>query len=218
MLSNSPQLCREPTGTLTAASETEAMEQLHRVHRPVLLAYVTRLTKGDVHWAEDILQETIVKAWKNPKARNAEGRWNRSWLFRVARRITIDHVRAAVARPPEHIIDDIDWFPATDDSLDRALDAEEVRAALSSLPERLRTVLVVIYFLERSTAEAAELLNVPKGTVKSRTFYALRALQDALSVRGFTFREPLPANTSEAPGPDMDLPGASDDDVLKAGR
>ena len=47
-----------------------------------------------------------------------------------------------------------------------------------------------IYFQERSIAEAAELLDVPLGTVKSRTFYALRALRDALVARGFTLGPP----------------------------
>ncbi|WP_106127294.1 sigma-70 family RNA polymerase sigma factor [Pseudosporangium ferrugineum] len=169
--------------------DTHALEHLQRVHRPVLLAYITRLTKGDVHWAEDILQETLVRAWKNPDARNAEGRWNRAWLFTVARRITIDQVRAAQVRPAEYFDERLDAHAGADDAIERMLEGKEVRAALSTLPERLRTILVEIYFQERSVAEAAEILDVPTGTVKSRTFYALRALREALAERGFTFRE-----------------------------
>ena len=167
--------------------EVEALQHLQRVHRPVLLAYITRLTKGDVHRAEDILQETLLRAWTHPEARNAEGRWNRSWLFTVARRITIDHVRAAQARPAEYYDDRLEVHPETDDRIERMLDCREVRAALDELPERLRSILVEIYFRDRSVAETAQLLEVPAGTVKSRTFYALRALREALIARGFAF-------------------------------
>lgn len=179
-----------PPAAVTARPGTpdaEALEHLQRVHRPVLLAYITRLTKGDVHWAEDILQETLVRAWKNPEARNAEGRWNRAWLFTVARRITIDHVRAIQVRPAEYFDERLDAHAGAENDIDRMLEAQEVRAAISSLPERLRTILVEIYFQERSVAEAAEILDVPTGTVKSRTFYALRALREALTERGFRF-------------------------------
>jgi RNA polymerase sigma-70 factor, ECF subfamily len=167
--------------------EAIALRHLHQVHRPVVLAYITRLTKGDVHWAEDILQETLLRAWKNPESRNADGKWSRAWLFTVARRITIDHVRAAQARPGELYDERLDAHPSNESSIERLLDDQEVRAAVTSLPERLRRVLIEIYFRERSVAEAAEILDVPPGTVKSRTFYALRALREALVERGFTF-------------------------------
>ncbi|MCA2211832.1 sigma-70 family RNA polymerase sigma factor [Jidongwangia harbinensis] len=175
----------EPRPAGSGETPDAALRHLQNVHRPVLLAYITRLTKGDVHWAEDILQETLLRAWRNPEARNAEGRWNRAWLFTVARRITIDQVRAAQARPPEYFDERIEAHGDAQDDIDRLLDNREVRAALSSLPERLRTVLVEMYFRERSVPEAAEILNVPAGTVKSRTFYALRALRAALEERGF---------------------------------
>jgi len=182
-----------PAPTISDGDDTPdavALRHLQQVHRPVLLSYITRLTKGDVHWAEDILQETLVRAWKNPEARNANGKWSRAWLFTVARRITIDHVRAAQARPSEYFDERIDAHAESDDDIERLLDGHEVRAALTSLPERLRRILIEIYFQERSVAEAAEILDVPTGTIKSRTFYALRALRAALNERGFNFERP----------------------------
>jgi RNA polymerase sigma-70 factor (ECF subfamily) len=172
------------------APDAVALRHLQQVHRPVLLAYITRLTKGDAHWAEDILQETFVRAWKNPEARNVNGKWSRAWLRTVALRITIDQVRAAQARPAEYFDDRIDAHADSANGIDRLLDGQEVRAALTSLPERQRQILIEIYFRERSVAEAAEIFDVPAGTIKSRTFYALRALREALTERGFGVERP----------------------------
>jgi RNA polymerase sigma-70 factor (ECF subfamily) len=171
-----------------AQCDANAIRLLQRVHAPVLLRYLMRVTKGDVHRAEDILQETLLRAWSNPDARNGDGQWSRAWLFTVARRIAIDHIRATQARPAEYSDERIEAHALVDDDIERFLDAQEVRAAVIELPERLRTIVIEIYFRERSVAETAAALDVPAGTVKSRTFYALRALREALVDRGFVLR------------------------------
>ncbi|HEY3505737.1 MAG TPA: sigma-70 family RNA polymerase sigma factor [Actinocatenispora sp.] len=176
-----------PTGERPAGTDERALRELYAANAPVLVSFLMRLTNGDRHRAEDIVQETLVRAWRHPEARSADGRWSRAWLFTVARRIAIDQIRAIQARPPELPDDRIDAFAEGGDELDRLLDAREVRAALAALPERLRTAVVAIYFQQYSVAEAAELLGVPPGTVKSRTFYGLRALRDELVSRGFPF-------------------------------
>jgi len=84
------------------------------------------------------------------------------------------------------------WFRSTtsthtdpDDAIGRLIDAQEVRAALDSLPERLRSALVELYYRDLSVAEAADVLDVPAGTMKSRTFNAVRLLRENLITRGF---------------------------------
>jgi RNA polymerase sigma-70 factor, ECF subfamily len=178
---------RTPPRAVSTA-DADALRHLQQVHGPVLLSFLTRLTKGDVHRAEDIVQETLLRAWRNPDARNSEGRWSRGWLFTVAKRILIDQIRAAEVRPEERSDEFIDAHARAEDGIDKLVDASEVRAALNSLPERLRVTLIEIYFQERSVSEVADLLAVPSGTVKSRTFYGLKALREALISRGFTFR------------------------------
>ncbi|MFK3978848.1 sigma-70 family RNA polymerase sigma factor [Micromonospora sp. NPDC050397] len=168
------------------ANEATAVRHLQLVDRPVLLAYVGRLTNGDSYWAEDIVQETMMRAWRHLEARNKEGHWNRSWLFTVARRVTIDNIRAAQIRPVEYTDEDLKVVGGDiEEEFCRDFESSEVRKALATLPERLRTTLVEIYYMGRSTAEAAEILRIPLGTVKSRAFYALRALRDALIAQGY---------------------------------
>ncbi|MFI6078680.1 sigma-70 family RNA polymerase sigma factor [Actinoplanes sp. NPDC051343] len=174
-----------------SADEAAALRHLQLVHRPVLLAYVLRFTNGDLHWAEDIVQETMTRAWRHPDARNAEGYWNRAWLFTIARRLAIDDIRAARVRPIEYVAEPVDAAAAdgTEDAVNRLLDSSKVREAVVSLPERLRTTLIELYYMGRSIAETAELLDIPPGTVKSRSNHALRALREALIMRGFVDRD-----------------------------
>jgi RNA polymerase sigma-70 factor (ECF subfamily) len=103
----------------------------------------------------------------------------------VARNIAVDQHRARAARPKEVGAEALSAVPAPD-RLDRALEAWEVADALSTLREEQRQVLLETYYRGRSVAEAAAVLGIPPGTVKSRTYYALRALRLALEERGVT--------------------------------
>jgi RNA polymerase sigma-70 factor (ECF subfamily) len=168
----------------------EAFRELYRAHGPMLLSYLIRLTGGDQYRAEDMLQETLLRAWRHPEARTAMGEWSRPWLLTVAKRIAIDHVRAAIIRPGELHDDRLGDRAQIDDTYERFVDREEVRFALASLPDRLRVVLIEIYFKDHSVAEAARTLGIPPGTIKSRTFYGLRALREALIERGYLLQQP----------------------------
>jgi RNA polymerase sigma-70 factor, ECF subfamily len=152
------------------------MRALHDTHAGPLLRYLLRLTLGDRELAEDLLQEVLLRAWRNIQDLPGEGEGLRPWLYTVARNAAIDAARARQARPSEVHLTDITRLPATGDAVERMVAVQTVRASLPSLTPEHRSVLVELYYRGSSTAEAAERLGIPEGTVKSRTFYALRAL------------------------------------------
>jgi RNA polymerase sigma-70 factor (ECF subfamily) len=155
---------------------------VYQEHGRALLAYATRLT-GDRAAAEDVVQETIVRAWRHPEVlTNGKGS-TRGWLLTVARNIITDRVRARAARPQEVPAeqDGVTVAPIERDHADSVVASVTVLKALDSLSDDHRGVLEEIYFRGRSLGEAAAALGVPAGTVKSRSYYALRALRDHLS-------------------------------------
>ncbi|MFV2021205.1 sigma-70 family RNA polymerase sigma factor [Micromonospora sp. LOL_023] len=175
-----------PSGSSPAPTGDEALRIAYETHGAILLNYLLRVTGGNRALAEDVLQETLVRAWNHPEACADDGQWSRGWLITVARRIAIDHIRSNQGRPTERLDEHLADRHASVDGTDQLLNRREVRAAVARLPERLRGALIEIYFQEHSVAEAARNLAVPEGTVKSRTFYALRALHEDLTSRGFT--------------------------------
>ncbi|MGN6132397.1 MAG: sigma-70 family RNA polymerase sigma factor [Nocardioidaceae bacterium] len=166
-----------------ADSEVALMQALHEEHAAALWGYVVRLTGNDRARAEDVVQETMLRAWRHSSVLDGTQGSVRAWLFTVARNIVVDEWRwrrvrpeLTMAEPPE---------PAqTGDRTDELLLSWVVADALTRLSPEHRAVLVECYYRGRSVAEAASRLGVPEGTVKSRTHYALRALRLALEELG----------------------------------
>jgi RNA polymerase sigma-70 factor (ECF subfamily) len=170
---------------LPGRPEEELVRALYRDHAGALYAYVLRLVGGDRYQAEDVVQETLLRAWRSADRLDPAARSLRPWLVTVARRIVIDGHRSRRARPPETSPALLEQLPA-EDELDRTLRLMTISDALDDLTEAHRRVLVETYFKGRTVNEAAAELGVPPGTVRSRVFYALRALRLALEERGVT--------------------------------
>ena len=165
----------------TAARE-ESLRALYDGHAPVLLAYALRLTDGDRGRAEDIVQETLLRAWRHAAELSSDDA--RPWLFTVARRLVVDGYRRRNARPRGVAAEAVIGAVPAPDELEGALLAWEVAEALRTLSAEHRRVLLEVHYRDRPVAEAAAVLGIPEGTVRSRTFYALRALRLALEERG----------------------------------
>lgn len=165
-----------------ASDGDRLLRTLHDEHGPALWRYVLSLTSGDPVQAQDVVQETLLRAWRNPQAFKPERGSPRAWLYTVARRIVVDEHRSARHRHEavtEHVPE-----PRIADPTEQIVDREVLRQALSRLTPEHGDVLRLCYYRGQSVAQAADGLGISPGTVKSRTHYAIRALRSALEELG----------------------------------
>ncbi|MEU1366336.1 sigma-70 family RNA polymerase sigma factor [Streptomyces sp. NPDC005803] len=172
-----------PARDLSTDADCDAfIKDIYDQYGPLLVRYATRLLDGDWHKGEDIFQETAARAWKHARFLGSRNERLRPWLFTVARNLVIDHHRARQVRPLELM--PVEELDISSDSTASTINSHVVMQALGELNERQQTVIRLMYFLECSVNQAAEHLGVPPGTVKSRAFYAMRALRKVLERQG----------------------------------
>jgi RNA polymerase sigma-70 factor (ECF subfamily) len=164
-------------------SDARLLRALHDEHAQAVWRYVVHLT-GDRALAEDIVQETLLRAWRHPAVLDQSEQSARAWLFTVARNLVIDGKRSARALH-EVVTDEVPEERSTD-ATDAILESWIVADALSSLSVEHRAVIVHAHFAGRTVAEIAAELQIPEGTVKSRLHYGMRALRLALQEKGVT--------------------------------
>src|SRR5689334_11104378 len=162
-------------------ADDAAVPQLYEHHARALRRYVERFYP-DQAGAEDIVQETFIRAWRHLPQLSSGDLPVRPWLFRVARNLLIDAYRAARSRPvtvwPQPAEEGRD-----DTALDRVLDQQLVADALHQLSPAHRAVLVETFYRGRTLAKVARQLGIPDTTARSRLHYALQALRRELEDR-----------------------------------
>jgi len=164
-------------------TEVALMQQLHDEHAAALWSHCLRLTGRDRARAEDLVQETFLRAWRHRSVLAGPRPAVRAWLLTVSRNIVIDEWRTRRFRS-ELSVADVPEAGEQDDRTDELLQSWVVAEALTKLSDEHRAVLLECYYRGRPVAEAAQRLGIPEGTVKSRTHYALRALRLALQEMG----------------------------------
>ncbi len=179
-----PESARAPDARASDPRTHEARaEALYRRYAVPLMVFCLKQTGGDRQWAEDVVQETFVRAWRNADRLDDDAESLMPWLATVARRIVIDDRRAKSARPQEVNPEPLEHVPG-DDQWEPLLRGMVVADALQSLSHAHREVLVETVLRDRTVNEAAQVLGIPVGTVKSRVYYAIRALKLALEEKG----------------------------------
>jgi RNA polymerase sigma-70 factor (ECF subfamily) len=170
---------------VTDTDDELIVAELYRTYHRPLLAFVARLTAGDRQLAEDVVQETMIRAWRNLDRLDAEVESLMPWLATVAKRVYLDHRRYKDSRPPEAGDAPLEHLHVPDET-NELLRSVMLSEALEMLTEAHREVLTETILADRTVNQAAAKLGIPVGTVKSRMYYALRALRATLQERGVT--------------------------------
>ncbi|MGZ4662026.1 MAG: sigma-70 family RNA polymerase sigma factor [Arthrobacter sp.] len=160
--------------------DEDVVAAIYREHGEALRRFVLNASR-DAQAAEDVVQETVLRVWQ--QAPQITGSL-RSYLFRTARNIMIDNYRRAQRRPVEAAERDLADPAEAAERVDELLNRVLMEEALLRLSLEHREVLVALHYRRFTVTEAAVQLNIPAGTVKSRAFYAVRALRTILDEMG----------------------------------
>lgn len=173
----------QPSARITSAAlqgDEDALDALARAWLPHVYAWCHRLGGPTVD-AEDAAHEALIIMCRKIHKVESPGQFP-SWLFGITRRVIANHRRRAWVRRwvpgPQRERADTGWSPHR--TVEARRTAEAVWRALDSLPTHQREVLVLTELEEHSSTEAAELLGIPQGTVKSRLRAARRAFRQAI--------------------------------------
>ncbi len=162
-------------------ADTEALGGAYQAHGGELLRFARR-SLHDPQLAEEAVQETFVRAWRSRSTFDHEVGALRAWLFAIERRVIIDLAAKRAGRQADPFDEE---RPSDQDEIDVALVGWQVEEALHRLKPEHRQVLVRTYFGQCSGSELAAELGIPAGTVRSRLFYALKALRLTLEEMGW---------------------------------
>jgi RNA polymerase sigma-70 factor (ECF subfamily) len=143
-------------------------------HAKALLAYTETLL-NDHYLAEDIVQETLIRAWRHTDRLYSTKGSIRGWLLTVARNLAIDWLRSAAFRHESVGAEDQDV--SQPDHADAVAGSAQAVDLLRGLSPEHREVLFHMYMRGKTLRETAQILGVPVGTVKSRQHYALAVLR-----------------------------------------
>ena len=189
---------RKATVTNLAADQEIRMNAMYAEHAGPLLRYLLGLTGGERYAAEDLLQETMLRAWRHIDKTPDGSDGLRRWLFTVARHAAVDSYRRRQFRPEEVELSDGAELVSGDDPVGTVVAADSFRQALAGLTPSQRAIVRDLYLHGRPADQVAELHGIPVGTVKSRAHYALRAIREATNdADAASHLCPLPVNTSE---------------------
>lgn len=161
-----------------AVQDHDAFAELHRRYARAVLGLALRRI-GDRGRAEDATQETFAAIWRSASTYDASRGPGAPWLYTVARNTIVSGFRRA-PEPVVEVPDSASPDPDPAEQTESTWEAWRTHRALETLPERERTVIELAYWSGLSQSEIADYLDIPLGTVKTRTRAALHRLADVL--------------------------------------
>ncbi|TAK95863.1 RNA polymerase sigma factor [Patescibacteria group bacterium] len=153
-----------------ARANPEHYRFLMERYQDPLLRFVRRITQLPVEDAEDILQETFVKMYRNLNDYDSGMKFS-SWAYRIAHNAAVDHLRKINVRPKQVSIEVVDYVKLLPSSVNVADEiaakdlAEKVSAVMNELPIKYREVLILRFIEDKSYEEIMDILKKPKGSV-----------------------------------------------------
>lgn len=161
--------------------DAQVVSEIYRLHAPELRRFLNRVS-DDRDTVEDILQETVIKVWQ--AAPHITGSL-RSYLYATARNVLIDRHRRTSSRIKATALSDSKQEnTSSGTNFDAVLDKVLLEEALKSLSPEHREVVLHLHYLGATVSQASRALGVPEGTIKSRAYYAVRALRQTLEEMG----------------------------------
>ena len=173
---------RRPSTPVTSDPE-ELARELYHAHGPALERWAHGRF-GDTQAAEEVVQETVLAAWRNYHQYDPSRGAERSWVFGIARNVAADRHRRSMRRLQAVPTDPAPEIAEPDVDLTGVAERSIIVDAVRALTPDHRAVVVAAYWRGLSTREISAELGIPDGTVKSRLHYAVRALRAALEERG----------------------------------
>jgi RNA polymerase sigma-70 factor (ECF subfamily) len=155
-----------------------AIERLYDLFAGRIYGFGLRLL-GDGGLAEELVQETFIRLWAQASRFDPSKASARTFIFTVARRLAIDLFRRPSSRPLR-----LETEAAVPNPADEVVTSVVVRDALATLSAKHREVLELLHFQQLTQTEAASVMRCPVGTLKARSYHAVRALRAALEERG----------------------------------
>lgn len=176
---------RELAGRLKRR-DPDALEELYNRYGRIIFSLIARIVQ-DAAVAEDLTQETFLRAWNRVQGFDQERGRLGPWLLTIARNRAIDYIRSVEGKVATNTLEltaseNPSHFVHMEDDILNQDRARRLRAAFERLTTNQRTVIELAYFEGLSQLEMAAKLNQPLGTVKTWTRSALRALRDSLTM------------------------------------
>ena len=161
----------------------EAVRDLYRAYSGELYGFALNAL-GERGVAEEVVQEVFTRAWRHAGSYDAGRGSVRTWLYQIARHAIIDARRRASVRPSLPLHESSDGDVAGGPTIEQAMLGWQVVSALERLSPEHRQMIRLAHFQGLTMREIAERCELPVGTVKSRTWYALRSLRLVLEEMG----------------------------------